>query len=300
MSNKPQMGNTLAEYSVIIGLVVAASIASVSLLGDSASGLFGKTDQKLSNGGAKQLVALQFGNGVANAAGSGSAISGSSSAIAVTGTATSPGNGLISVSEGNSSGTNATAAEGATNRVDAAYQNISYAMQMESRLSTSMEPSLYEWASRIARYSRLSAGAAGVLNDLNAFQNTPNATTFGANQQVHPDSLHNTLIDYQASLKSLISNPPPGANAGDVKFFSTLGSNVANNINQETAGSTTKRQAANEGNTLVVNDFGQYMSDEQLSRAIHQAAQSGEAQNVSAGLGSMMNSSDTLNSTTPD
>jgi hypothetical protein len=168
---------------------------------------------------------------------------------------------------------------------------------MENRLSTSMDPALYDWASKITRYSKLAAGAEGVLNNLSAFETSQNNTALSAEQSANTDGLTNNLIDYQSSLKALISNPPTGMNGSDVKFFSTLGNNVASNINQQTAGKTIKTNLANEGSNLLLNDFSQYMNEAQLDQAIHTTAQSGEAKKVSQGLDTVMNSSDTLNTT---
>lgn len=288
MINKATAGNTLSEYGILMGLVVVASLISVNLLGDSVHSLFGKTNQTMKSGEAHKLVSLNFGSG---ATGSPNASNGQT--IGITGE--SSANSKLTVSEGNSSGLNATAAEGATNKIDAAYQNASFAVQMQNRLSTSMDPVLYEWASKITRYSKLAAGAEGVLNNLSAFETNQNNTALSAEQSANTDGLTNNLIDYQSSLKTLISNPPPGVNGADVQFFSTLGNNVASNINHQTAGKSVKTNLANEGNILILADFSQYMNEAQLDQAIHTTAQSGEAKKVSQGLDTVMNSSDTLN-----
>lgn len=294
MATKALVGNTLAEYSVLIGLVVLGSIASLSLLGNSANGLFGKANQDLQGGSAQSLVSLQFGGGGQ----AGMAGNGGGSA-----TGGSAGSGIstqqsIGITEGNSTGTNATATEGATNKIDAIYQNSSAALQMEGRLSSNMDPALYEWASQITRFSKLSAGAAGVLNNLSEFQASAATTAIGG-QQANPDSITNSLITYQAELQKLISNPPAGANLSDVNFYSSLGGSVANNINLQTEGKTTKINLANTETTQVLSDFSQYMSDTQLSLAIHKTAQTGEAKQVSTGLDTAMTSSDALNQSNP-
>lgn len=295
MIHKATAGNTLSEYGILMGLVVVASLISVNLLGDSVNTLFGKTDQTMKSGEAQKLVSLNFGGGGTT----GTSGSGNGQTIGITGSPSSDShiNAKLKVSEGNSSGLNATAAEGATNKVDAAYQNANFAVQMENRLSTSMDPALYDWASKITRYSKLAAGAEGVLNNLSAFETSQNNTALSAEQSANTDGLTNNLIDYQSSLKNLISSPPPGANGADVKFFSNLGNNVASNINHQTAGKTVKTNLANEGSTLLLNDFSQYMNEAQLDQAIHTTAQSGEAKKVSQGLDTVMNSSDTLNTT---
>lgn len=167
MIHKATAGNTLSEHGILMGLVVIASLISVNLLGDSANSLFGRTDQTMKSGEPHKLASLNFGSG-----GTGTPTTVNGQTIGITGSPSS--NSLthtkLTVFAGNSSGLNATAAEGATNKVDAAYQNASFAVQMENRLSTSMDPALYDWASKITRYSKLAAGAEGVLNNLSAFE----------------------------------------------------------------------------------------------------------------------------------
>lgn len=294
-ARSPSMGNTLSEYALLAGLVLMVALGSIKLLGNSTQGLLQNTDKSLAND-ARSLVSLDFGNGKQGKAGggSGSGLPGNENDSALPNPAFAT-NVNLAITEGNSSGLNATAAEGATNKIEAVYQNARYALQMEENLSPSMEPSLYEWASAITRNSKLAAGAEGVLNDMSEFAIGETNTALAPGMQINPDSLNNNLIDYQANLMELINNPPPGANSKEVQFYSKLGTNVATNINQQTGGKTEKVNTGNVNGTLALTDFSQYMNDAQLNSAIHKTAASGEAKQISDSLDTVMVNSDTMN-----
>lgn len=290
------LGNTLAEYALFAGLVLMVALGSIKLLGNSTQGLIQNTDNGLGNN-AQNLITLNFGGGKqgkSNGNNNGGSLSNGQNDSLLRKPDFSA-NKQLAITEGNSSGTNATAAEGATNKIEAVYQNARYALQMEENLSPNMEPNLYDWASKITRYSKLAAGAEGVLNDLSEFAVGENNTTFAPGMRANPDSLNDSLIDYQANLRDLINNPPPGANGKDVQFYSKLATGVAKNINQQTGGKTQKVNAGNVNGTLALTDFSQYMNEAQLNNAIHKTAVSGEARQVSDGLDTVMKNSDTLN-----
>lgn len=166
-----QAGNTIAEYSVMIGLVAVASIGALSLFGDSVSKVLNQSSQGSNANAMKNMANLEFGGGSgvngSSAGGSTYALNGAPGLKATSFLAKPGGNdGNLNqalLGTGSSDGVNATSVDGNV-QVQAVHKTVATAQKLQEIADAMPDGALKQWYKFAAQETFLLAGNEASLS----------------------------------------------------------------------------------------------------------------------------------------
>jgi Flp pilus assembly pilin Flp len=159
-------GNTLVEYGVILGLVGLLCFAGLKMMGQSSQGVLSQSNQGLQSEAAHNLVTLQFNGAPAT----------NHPQTPLVKDAT--GMPTINLTNGSSSDSNATSAEGLK---ASAQKNMSTAQRMDQIASATKDPALQKIYSQLVYYTYYLSGAEAAFSGMNSYMPPDAAGLLGLN-----------------------------------------------------------------------------------------------------------------------
>lgn len=155
-------GNTIAEYSIMIGLVALASVGALSMFGGSVSKLLGLSSQGEAKTAMQKMSSMEFAAaGQAPIGGSNPSGGGGAKALP-NGVASKMALGLMSTSS--SGGVNATSVDGSNSKVQTVQKSLTVAQRLQQVADSLPEGALKLWYENAANNSLLLAGHEASLS----------------------------------------------------------------------------------------------------------------------------------------
>ncbi|MCE3235614.1 MAG: hypothetical protein K0Q50_1794 [Vampirovibrio sp.] len=161
-------GNTIAEYSVMIGLVAVASIGALSLFGGSVSKVLNQPSQGSNANTLNNMAQIKFGGGFSSQGGGANyAVTGNNSVTARSVAATPGGDGTVLnqalMGTGSSDGVNATSVDGNV-KVQAVHKTVTSAQKLQDIADSLPDGAMKEWYKNAAIEAFLLAGNEASLS----------------------------------------------------------------------------------------------------------------------------------------
>lgn len=208
------LGNTLTEYGMILGLLVLAGVAGLSLFGHSVDGTLKTSHEPMASETMKNYTSLKF----AGASNPSPAIPPGAGKMAL-----DPASGVPSLQLTSTAGSpsNATSLEGTT---ASAWATVDVAKQMLDLAPGITDPEVQKWLEEITKYTHYMVGAEGDHVGIDAFY----VASVKKGVYMEGSSLRD-IYTYQQKIQELMQNPPKKGNPDEIKRVNALAADAWNN-----------------------------------------------------------------------
>ncbi len=221
---KQAQGKTLAEYALILFLVVLVSIPALQILGNAISDLLAEGNAPSKAG---QLFGLLGGNGGGNGIAPTTSGLNPYEALSPAVYTDAQGNPIVVIDrqEADATGLVATSTNGTVSTGEVgAFSSFKLANSLEELAQQAEDPDTKAWLEKLAYYSYYLGNAEGELDDVPGLDLTPKNTADGSDYS-NKHALED-LLSLSGQLKTALANPPAGIDPQELALATTLGTEV--------------------------------------------------------------------------